>query len=53
MRVFGAAKVRHEIVFRFFDCLAPAERLEVRAEEVIVERVGMVPVELFSLIERE
>jgi len=53
VRVFGASKVRHEIVFRLFDCLAPAECLEVRTQQVIVERVRMIPVEPLPLVERE
>jgi hypothetical protein len=47
------AEVRHEIVFGFVDRLAPAQRIKVGAKQVVVERVGMIPIELAALIERE
>jgi len=42
--------MRHEIVFWLFDGLPPDQRFEVGAKEVVVEGVGMIPVELFALL---
>src|SRR3954468_10776511 len=40
-----------EVVLRFFDRSSFAERVEVRTEQVVVERVRMVPVKLSPLVE--
>jgi len=45
--------MRDEIVLGFLDGLSFAECFEVRAQQVIVEGVRMVPVELFPLVEGE
>jgi len=52
-RRFRPAQVADEIVLRLVDRLAPAESFEVRVEQVIVERVGMVPIELPPLLQSE
>jgi len=44
--------MRDEIVLRLLDGLPFAQRVEVRAQQAIVEGVGMIPVELLSLVER-
>jgi len=45
--------MRDEIILRLLDRLAFAERFEVRDQQVVVEGVGMVPVEFLSLVEGE
>jgi len=52
-RVLGAAEMRDEIVLRFVDGHPPAERLKVRTQQVIIEGVGMIPVEFLPLVKRE
>jgi hypothetical protein len=45
-------QVSHEIVLRFIDCSPVAERLEMIAEQIVVKSIGMIPIELASLVER-
>jgi len=52
-RRFRTTQVGDEVVLRLVDRLALAERFEVSAEQVIVERVGMVPIELPTLVQSE
>ena len=46
-------RVRHEVVHRLLDRLAARQVLEVRDEQVEIERVRMVPVDLPPLVHRE
>jgi len=45
--------VGDEIILGLVDCLPPAQRLEVLAEQIVIKRVGMIPVEFLSLLEGE
>jgi len=45
--------VCHIVILRLVDCLTLAEGTEMSAKQVVVERVGMVPIELPALIQRE
>jgi hypothetical protein len=47
------AQMSDEIVLRFVDRFALAEGFKVRTEQVIVERVGMIPIELSALVQSE
>jgi hypothetical protein len=46
-----APQVRHEIILRFRDGLPVAQRIQVRDEKIVVESIGMIPIELPALIE--
>jgi hypothetical protein len=50
---FRSTQVGDEIVHGLVDRIAFAEGFEVSAEQVIVERVGMVPIELPALVQGE
>jgi len=52
-RVLARPEVRDEIIFRLVDRVPRAKCFEMLAEEVEVERIGMVPVQLPALIERQ
>jgi len=52
-RAIGAAKMGDEIVLGLLDRLSFAQRFEVRAQQVVVESVRMVPVEFLPLVERK
>src|SRR2546423_7706811 len=50
---FFAAQVGYEIVLGLVDRLSLAERFEMSAEQVIVEGIGMIPIELAALVYSE
>jgi hypothetical protein len=47
------AQVSEEVVLRLVDRLTPAQSFEVGAEQIIVERIRVIPVELPALVESE
>jgi len=53
MSAFRPAQMGAEIVFGFLDRLAPAQRIQMLAEQIVVESVGMIPVEFPPLLERQ
>jgi len=46
-------EMRDEVVLGFLDCLALAQRFEVRTEQVVVERIRVIPVQLAPLVQRQ
>jgi len=52
-RWLRTTEMRHEVILRFVDRLTLAERLEMGAKQVVVERVGVVPIELPALVQGE
>jgi len=46
-------EMRHEVILRFVDRPSLAEGIEMSAEQIVIERVGMVPIELPALVQSQ
>jgi len=51
--VLSTPQVRDEIVLRLVDRLPPAQCLEVPVQQIVIKRVGVIPVQPATLVERE